>query len=491
MEKSKLKRKLKWLWAILPIAVIIALCVILIVNHSYVYDPYGVDYILQSNEKGTLTLYYNGADGYPGSDTITYDAYEKVELPTLEKEGYKFIGWSNYGAFTGTEITLNSKESSVSTLFTKDFSNIKSPVAIYVDENNYNEFNIGEYPSVSYEDFKLYIDGGYELHTYSEENFSGAENVYVYSSLSKGNFYVIEDKIKSIKILSIESEAIANSELDNNKKAELLNTFAPRIWWAKDEQFFATSVEDAADNMKRVMTDSDYRYIIEELDNPKYMNDYLYGNLDKSKAYAFAIEKEEKYLDLSYFVFTPYNKSKEILGIEFGNHIGDWEHITIRLMKENINSSISWRPIIVCYSAHDFINCYSWNNIEKIDATHPVAYTALGSHGMWSTEGQHIYINAFIVKLTDECSQGTAWDLWKNNTLETYSYDSLNHNGNGIGSSKWNDCFDFNYYDKNSNAVCRWGNYSYYPPICIYPSLSGGPTGPQHKQELFDYYSLD
>lgn len=491
MEKSKLKKNLKWLWLILLLAKITALCAVLIVNNSYVYDTYGVDYILQSNEKGALTLYYNGAEGYPDSDTITYNAYEEVELPILEKNGYKFIGWRNYGAFTGNSIILNSKESSASALFTKNFSDINKPIAIYTDENNYDEFDVGEYPIVSYRNFYLYIDGGYELHTYSKENFGGTENVYVYSSLSKGNFNMLKDEIKSMKIAPIDTDTVTTGELDDNNKAELLTAFAPRIWWAEDEEFFAASVEDAANNMKRVMTDSDYRYIIEELDNPKYMNNYLHGNLDKAKAYAFAIEKEEKYLDLSYFVFTPYNKSKEILGMEFGNHIGDWEHITIRLMKENTNNSISWRPIIVCYSAHDFINCYSWNDIIKIDNTHPVAYTALGSHGMWSTEGNHIYVNAFVVKLTDECSQGTAWDLWKKKTLETYSYDSLSHMGYGIGNSKWNDCFNFNYYDENSNAICRWGNYSYCPPICIYPSLVGGPTGPQHKQELFDYYSLD
>lgn len=491
MEKLKLKGKLKWLFALLPVAAIIAVCVILLVNRSYVYDPYGTDYIIQPNEKGTLTLYYNGAEGCPDSGIITYNAYEKIELPTLKKDGYKFIGWGNYGAFVSTEIILNSKEDSVSALFTKDFGNINSPVAVFSDENNYDEFDAGEYPSVSYEDFKLYVDGGYELHTYSKENFGGTENIYVYSTLSKGNFYAIEDKIKSIKILPIESEAVSHGEIDDNKKAELLNAFAPRIWWAEEERFFATSVEDAADNMKRVKTDSDYRYIITQLDDPKYMSDYLYGNLDKAKAYAFAIEKEQKYLDLSYFVFTPYNKSKEILGMEFGNHIGDWEHITVRLMKENINNAVSWRPIIVCYSAHDFVNCYSWNDVEKIGSTHPVAFTAAGSHGMWSTEGKHVYINALVVKLTDECSRGTAWDLWEKNALETYSYDSLSHTGHGIGSSKWNDCFNLNYYDENSNAVCRWGNYGYYPPICIYPSLSGGPTGPQHKQELFDCYSLD
>lgn len=54
MKKLKLKINLKWLWVVLLIAVIIALCVILIVNHSYVYDPYGTDYILQPNEKGNV-----------------------------------------------------------------------------------------------------------------------------------------------------------------------------------------------------------------------------------------------------------------------------------------------------------------------------------------------------------------------------------------------------------------------------------------------------
>lgn len=491
MGKSKIKKNLKWLWAILPLAIMIALCVILIINRSYKGDQYGAEYMLKPGEQGILTLYYNGAKGYPDSDTITYEAYQDIALPTLEKEGYHFIGWRNYGAYVGNSIILNSKGSSVSALFTKDFNDIKKPIAIYADENNYDEFDVGEYPIVSYENFYLFVDGGYELHTYSKENFNGTENVYVYSSLSKGNFNMQKDEIKSMKIVPIESNIVTTGELDDDKKAALLTVFAPRIWWAADEEFFATSVDDAADNMTRVMTDSDYRYIITDLDSPRYMNNYLYGNLDKAEAYAFATEKDGKYLDLSYFVFTPYNKSKEILGMQFGNHIGDWEHITVRLMKEIKSDTICWRPVIVCFSAHDFINCYSWNDIEKVDTTHPVAYTALGSHGMWSSEGNHVYVNAVVVKLTDECSKGTAWDLWKNDALKTYSYDSLNHTGRGIGNSEWNDCFNFNYYDENSVAVCRWGNYGWYPPVCIYPSLESGPTGPQHKTALFDYYALD
>lgn len=491
MKTLKLKKILKWLLLTMLVAIIIAICAILIINHSYKGDQYGSDYMLNEGEKGTLTLYYNGAKDYPESDTMSYEAYQEIKLPTPEKEGYKFIGWGNYGAFTADSLILTSKESSISALFTKDFSEVNKPVAIYRDENNFDEFDIGEYPSVLYSDFYYYVDGGYELHTYSEENFTGKEEVYVYSSFMKGKFYKHSDEIKSMKILPINSEVVYEGELDDSKKAELLNTFAPRIWWADEEEYFPASTEDVNNNMKRVMTDSDFRYIIEDLDSPHYMNEYLHGNLDKAKAYAFATEKNQKYLDLSYFVFTPYNKSKEILGMDFGNHIGDWEHVTVRLLKEDAGGAISWRPIVVCFSAHDFINCYSWNDVERTGTTHPVVYTALGSHGMWKNEGNHVYINAFVVKLTDECSKGTAWDLWKNDTLETYSYDSLAHTGYGIGNCRWNDNFNFNYYDENSHAVCRWGNYGWYPPVCIYPSLVGGPTGPQHKQALFDYYSLD
>lgn len=145
-------------------------------------------------------------------------------------------------------------------------------------------------------------------------------------------------------------------------------------------------------------------YYIEDLDKPKYMNDYLHGDVNNQKAYAFAVEKEYKYLDLTYFVFTPYNKAKEVAGIQFGNHIGDWEHITVRLMNYQENEKNYYRPVIVDYPAHSFRNYVSWYEIETVEETHPVGYTARGSHGMWEDAGTHVYVDAKVVKLTDECS---------------------------------------------------------------------------------------
>ena len=47
--------------------------------------------------------------------------------------------------------------------------------------------------------------------------------------------------------------------------------------------------------------------------------------------YAFYAEKGEGVVDLVYFFWYPYNRGKEVLDTIWGNHVGDWEHITVRL----------------------------------------------------------------------------------------------------------------------------------------------------------------
>lgn len=40
-------------------------------------------------------------------------------------------------------------------------------------------------------------------------------------------------------------------------------------------------------------------------------------------------------VDLIYFSFFPYNLGKVALGSVYGNHVGDWEHVTVRCVVEN------------------------------------------------------------------------------------------------------------------------------------------------------------
>lgn len=483
MKKGK-RKKLKYLWLILPALIIIAAIVITAVNSTYQYEAVNTQGILAEGEKGLLTIIYDGAEGKPESETVEYKAYETIELPEVSKEGYNFSGWQCNRTFCGDKVTLNSKEATARPQFDKDYSGIKSPAALYSGEFTYEEYDVGEYPSVNQEIVDLYLDGGYKMTIYGEENFAGDEKVIAYTGTYSG-------LVGSMKIEEVHTDGIRADSLTDEVKYELLKTFAPRIWWDKDEEFFAATIEEADSNMSRVMSNIGYTYVLEDLDKPDYMCDYLYGDRDNAKAYAFAVEKEYKYLDLSYFVFTPYNKSKEILGRRFGNHIGDWEHITVRLMKYDDNGHTYYRPVIAEYSAHSFKNYIAWDELQIINGTHPVAYTAQGSHGMWKDAGTHVYINAYIAKLTDECSEGTSWDLWEENQMETYSYDALNHTGKGIGKSIWSSAFDLDYYNEDSMCVTNWGNRGWYPPIQLYPQLQNGPGGPQQKRVINDYYTMN
>lgn len=483
MKKTK-NKKLKYLWLILPAAILIAFAVIMIVNSTYDYDPIGRDNVLAEGEKGVLTIMYNGADGMPESETVEYDKLETIELPDVTKKGYHFSGWSCSWLFVGNKATLNSKTAYAFPQFDKDYSMMKSPCALYTKEFKYDEYDAGEYPNINREVVDMYLDGGYKMTVYSEPDFKGDETKVYYTGMFSGF-------IGSMKIESVETQGMEVPELTDSTKYELLNTYAPRIWWDKDEKFFASTLETAKENMTRALSANGYMYYIKELDRPKYMNDYLHGDVNNQKAYAFAVQKEYKYLDLTYFVFTPYNKAKEVAGIQFGNHIGDWEHITVRLMNYQENGKNYYRPVLVDYSAHSFRNYVSWDEIETVENTHPVGYTAQGSHGMWKDEGTHVYVDAKIVKLTDECSQGTAWDLWKENQMETFSYDALKHIGKGIGTSEWKTEFDLDYCNENSNAISSWGNNGWNSPIQIYPQLQYAPGGPQQKKVLNDYYALN
>ena len=451
---------------------------------DYEYDAIGTSGMLKKGEKGTLTLNYRGADNMPESETVEFTAYEPLQLPTLTKKGYHFVGWVYSSACIGTEITLNRDNASIYPFFEKDYTAIQSPVALFTDEFEYTEYSVGEYSDVNIKTTEIFVESGYTVTVFERKNFKGKSKTIAYTEYYEG-------KVGSMKITETKSEGIEVDALTDDVKAELLKTFAPRIWWDENEEYYACTVEDAKANMSRVMSNIGYVYVIEDLDNPFYMNDYLYGSKTDAKAYAFAVEKEFEYLDLTYFIFTPYNKAKRILTIEFGNHIGDWEHVAVRLKPYTENGKTYYKPVVVEYSAHSTRTYYSWEDVQKVDNTHFVAYTAQGSHGMWKDAGTHVYVNAYVTQLTDECSEGYAWDLWENDAIETYSYDSLTQTGKGIGNSEWNTCFDVDFYNENSDSVGRWGNRGWNAPAQIYANLSNAPGGPQYKQVIFNYYSFN
>ena len=252
---------------------------------DYEYDPVGTSGMLEKGEKGTLTLNYRGADNMPESEKVEFTAYEPLQLPTLTKKGYHFVGWVYSSACIGTEITLNRDNASIYPFFEKDYTAIQSPVALFTDEFEYTEYSVGEYSNVNIETTEIFVESGYKVTVYERKNFKGDSKTIAYTEYYEG-------KIGSMKITETKSEGIEVDALTDDVKAELLKTFAPRIWWDENEEYYACTVEDAKANMSRVMSNIGYVYVIEELNNPFYMNDYLYGSKTDAKAYAFAVEKE-------------------------------------------------------------------------------------------------------------------------------------------------------------------------------------------------------
>ena len=166
----------------------------------------------------------------------------------------------------------------------------------------------------------------------------------------------------------------------------------------------------------------------------------------------------------------------------WGNHVGDWEHLTVRCEKVVVNDTMYLQPIQVYVSIHSFGNLYSWSSITKTGNTHPVAYSAKGSHGTWKDSGSHTYQETILGDLVDYCSEGTAWDTW--NIVQGFDY----NNQTGLNTT-WPAWLGTNYTSAGSGdpavpgngPIYRWGNEKDGGPYFGYYRLEDGPTGPMEK----------
>ena len=124
---------------------------------------------------------------------------------------------------------------------------------------------------------------------------------------------------------------------------------------------------------------AEYYTTTETLSSPDTKLDYFVGDISTARCYAFWVEKDYNNVDISYFQYCPYDLGKTVLGTEFGNHVSDWEHITIRFAKFTYNGVDYLKPIQVKYPSHNFAYDYTWAEVTKVDNTHPVGN--IGDHG--------------------------------------------------------------------------------------------------------------
>lgn len=134
------------------------------------------------------------------------------------------------------------------------------------------------------------------------------------------------------------------------------------------------------------------------------------------------VDKGDGIVDAFWFYFYSYNLGTTVLGIRFGNHVGDWEHSLIRF-----HNGI---PKAVFFSAHSGGIAYKYSAVEKGRGPgregRPVLYSALGSHAMYAQPGKHPYVLPFGM-LADVTDRGPLWDPALN-YLAFHYHTNITHN---------------------------------------------------------------
>lgn len=139
------------------------------------------------------------------------------------------------------------------------------------------------------------------------------------------------------------------------------------------------------------------------------------------------VDKGSGIMDAFWFFFYSYNLGQTVLGVRYGNHVGDWEHCMIRFE--------SGVPRALFLSEHEGGQAYAWSALEKFQPKRsededadlpplperPVIYSAVGSHAMYAVPGNHPYVLPFQM-LKDVTDKGPLWDPAKNNLAYFYDY---------------------------------------------------------------------
>ncbi|KAJ4303564.1 Vacuolar protein sorting-associated protein 62 [Kalmusia sp. IMI 367209] len=136
------------------------------------------------------------------------------------------------------------------------------------------------------------------------------------------------------------------------------------------------------------------------------------GGRSDAPAVLVVVPKENGVVDAFWFFFYSYNLGNSVFNVRFGNHVGDWEHTTVRF-QDGV-------PKAVFFSEHSFGEAYTWDAVEK-SGKRPVGFSATGTHAMYATSGVHPYILPGGI-LHDVTDRGPLWDPTLNLYSFTYDY---------------------------------------------------------------------
>jgi len=199
------------------------------------------------------------------------------------------------------------------------------------------------------------------------------------------------------------------------------------------------------------------------------------SGVSNAPATIIVVEKPGGIIDAFYFYFYSWNYGNTVLGLRFGNHVGDWEHTMVRF--------VNGVPDVFYCSAHSGGAAYKYSAVEK-DGDRPVSYIGIGTHANYATPGDHDY-SLPLGLLKDQTNKGVAWDVTQNfrgywYTPSSGAIDAATGAGSGgtlqpqEGTSWLN--FGGEWGDKQW-PTSKFGQYCFGDECHI----SDGPTGPLSK----------
>ncbi|PVH97835.1 hypothetical protein DM02DRAFT_65704 [Periconia macrospinosa] len=182
-------------------------------------------------------------------------------------------------------------------------------------------------------------------------------------------------------------------------------------------------------------------------------------------------------VDAFYFYFYTYNWGGLVAGLKdlnFGNHVGDWEHNMIRFS--------NGVPQHVWYSQHANGQAFQYKVTEKhTDNLRPIAYSANGSHAQYAIGGTHDHtipnLNLPFGVLEDYTERGILYDPLL--AAYYYKFDAAANSFTPYQEGTPTSYLDF---------AGRWGDEEYptsdkrQVKIFGQAKFSSGPTGPRDKQ---------
>ncbi|KAL8679543.1 MAG: hypothetical protein Q9186_004189 [Xanthomendoza sp. 1 TL-2023] len=142
----------------------------------------------------------------------------------------------------------------------------------------------------------------------------------------------------------------------------------------------------------------------------------IQGGRSDAPAVLVVVDKGQGIVDAFWFFFYSYNLGPLVFNIRFGNHVGDWEHCLVRFEHG--------KPKYVFVSEHYFGEAYTYDAVEKLGKRvhlKPVIYSAVGTHAMYATPGDHPYILPLGL-LHDQTDRGPLWDPALNSLSYLYNH---------------------------------------------------------------------